>query len=72
MCNLAKTSNLKFIQNLFIYYYFKTFSLIYNEVSVATTRLHRFSCPSYSTLLKIVDPLASKSCELDPVPSLSW
>ena len=25
-----------------------------------------------SPLLKIVDPLASKSCELDPVPSLSW
>ena len=51
MCNLAKTSKLKLIQNLFIYYYFKTFSLIYNEVSVATKRLHRFSCPSYSTLL---------------------
>ena len=42
---------------------------LFNEVTVATTRLHRFSCPSYSTLLKIVHPLASKSCELDPVPS---
>ena len=34
--------------------------------------LHRFSCPPYSTLLrllKILCPLASKSCELDPVPS---
>ena len=27
------------------------------------------SCPSYSILLQIVHPLASKSCELDPVPS---
>ena len=40
-----------------------------SEVTVATTRLHRLSCPSYSTLLQIVHPLASKSCELDPVPS---
>ena len=42
---------------------------LFNEVTVATTRLHRLSCPSYSTLLQIVHPLASKSCELDPVPS---
>ena len=42
---------------------------LFNEVTVAATRLHRFSCPSYSTLLKIVHPLASKSNELDPVPS---
>ena len=42
---------------------------LFNEATVATTRLHRLSCPSYSTLLQIVHPLASKSCELDPVPS---
>ena len=41
---------------------------LFNEVTVATTRLHRLSCSSYSTLLQIVQPLASKSCELDPVP----
>ena len=29
----------------------------------------RLGCPPYSTLLQIVHPLASKSCELDPVPS---
>ena len=40
---------------------------LFSEVTVATTRLHRLSCPSYSTLLQIVHPLASKSCELDPV-----
>ena len=42
---------------------------LFNEITVATTRLHRLSCPSYSTLLQIVHPLASKSCELDPDPS---
>ena len=42
---------------------------LFNEVTVATTRLHRLNCPSYSTLLQIVHALASKSCELDPVPS---
>nr|XP_058973916.1 uncharacterized protein LOC131800233 [Pocillopora verrucosa] len=42
---------------------------LFNEATVATTRLHHLSCPSYSTLLQIVHPLASKSCELDPVPS---
>ena len=42
---------------------------LFNEVTVATTRLHHFSCPSYSTLLKIVRLLASKSCELDSIPS---
>lgn len=41
----------------------------FEEASVATTKLHRFSCPPPSTLLKILRPLASKSCELDPVPS---
>ena len=33
---------------------------LFNEATVATTRLHRLSCPSYSTLLQIVHPLASK------------
>ena len=42
---------------------------IYEEASVATTKLHRFTCPPHSTLLKILRPLASKCCELDPVPS---
>ena len=42
---------------------------IFEEASVATTKLHRFTCPPLSTLLKILRPLASKCCELDPVPS---
>ena len=42
---------------------------LFNEVTVTTTRLHRLSCPSYSTLLQILHPLASKSYELDPFPS---
>ena len=42
---------------------------LFNEATTATTRPHRLSSPSYSTLLQIVHPLASKSCELDPVPS---
>ena len=29
---------------------------LFNEVSLATTRLHCFSCPSYSTSLKIMHP----------------
>ena len=29
---------------------------LFNEVSVATTGFHCFSCPSYSTSLKIVHP----------------
>ena len=42
---------------------------IFDEASVATTKLHRFTWPPLSTLLKILPPLASKCCELDPVPS---
>ena len=42
---------------------------LFEEASVATTQLHRFSCPPHSTLLKILRPLETKSCELDPVPS---
>ena len=40
----------------------------FEEASVATTKRHRFSCPPHSPLLKISRSLASKSCELDPVP----
>ena len=39
------------------------------EASVATTKRHRFSCPPHSPLFKILRSLASKSCEIDPVPS---
>ena len=42
---------------------------IFEEASVATTKLHRFTCPPVSTLLKLLRPLASKCCKLDPVPS---
>ena len=42
---------------------------IFEEASVATTKLHRFSCPPHPILLKTLRPLASKCCELDPVPS---
>ena len=42
---------------------------IFEEASVAITKLHRFTCPPLSTLLKILRPLASKCCELDPVAS---
>ena len=42
---------------------------IFEEASAATTKLNRFTCPPLSTLLKILLPLASKCCELDPVPS---
>ena len=33
---------------------------LFNEATVATTRLHRLSCPSYSTLLQIVPPFGIK------------
>ena len=49
----------------FMYFFIHSF----NEVSVATTKLHHFISPSYSVLLKILHPLASKSCEHDPVLS---
>ena len=54
---------------MFIVFNGVTVHLVFNEVTVAKTRLHRLNCPSYSTLLQIVHPLASKSCDLDPVPS---
>ena len=40
----------------------------FEEASVATTKLYRFTCPPLSTLLKILRPLASKCCQLVPVP----
>ena len=42
---------------------------IFEEASATTTKLNRFTCPPLSSLLKILRPLASKCCELDPVPS---
>ena len=39
------------------------------DTSLSGARLRKFKCVDYQELLDIINHLASKTCELDPIPS---
>ena len=44
-------------------------SMHFIDTSLSGVRLRKFKCVDYQELLDIIDHLASKTCELDPIPS---
>ena len=44
-------------------------SMQFIDASLSGVRLRKFKCVDYQELLDIIDHLASKTCELDPIPS---